>query len=437
MASRQAGTCPITPAERELLATASLTDPAIRDHPDAFYAAMRRHEPVFYDEKAGMWLVTRFDDAQTVLRDSETYSAERGYNSQFAKGFIDEFSAILKAEGGGFFPDVIKSDPPRHTRIRRLMDNAFTAHRVKQLEPNIARIAVDLVEKMIAKAEAGEEVDGVADFATPMTIHVICEQLGIFDVEAETIKRWSHALIQQIGMVQTREEMIDHARQVAECQNYLIAQIRDRQANPREDMISDLVHARAEGDADPTLNFEETVSLVRALLIAGNETTSTGMGHLVFILATQPETARRLHESIDDDRLLTRFVEEMLRMDPPIRVTSRMTTREVELGGRIIPEGAHLLLVYGSLNFDESQFACPHAFDLDRPNLTRQLAFGAGVHRCIGAALARMELKVAAREIVRRLDDIKLMIPAEQLRYVPSMATHRIAYMPISFTRRK
>jgi cytochrome P450 len=113
-----------------------------------------------------------------------------------------------------------------------------------------------------------------------------------------------------------------------------------------------------------------------------------------------------------------------------------MTTREVELGGKTLPEGAHILLAYGSLNFDEREFSCPHEFDVDRPNLTRQLAFGAGAHRCIGAALARMELKVAAREIVRKLDRIKLMMPAEDLTYVPSIATHRIAHMPISFSRR-
>jgi cytochrome P450 len=430
MDSQEAASCP-----RALLETGTLTDPATRDHPEAFYAAMREHDPVFYDAKLGSWLVARYEDAQTVLRDSETYSAERGYNTQFAKGFIEEFSAILKAEGGGFFPDVIKSDPPRHTRIRKLTDAAFSAHRVKQLESGIVEIAADLVDEMLARIEAGHEVDGVADFATPMTIRVICKQLGIHDVPTETIKRWSHALIQQIGMVQTREEMVAHARQVAECQNYLIAQIHDRKANPKEDMISDLVHARTDDD-DAALDFAETVSLVRALLIAGNETTSTGMGHLVYILATQPETAQRLHDSIDDDRLFGRFVEEMLRMDPPIRVTSRMTTREVELGGKTLPEGAHILLAYGSLNFDEREFSCPHEFDVDRPNLTRQLAFGAGAHRCIGAALARMELKVAAREIVRKLDRIKLMMPAEDLTYVPSIATHRIAYMPISFSRR-
>lgn len=435
MASQEAGGCPVARADRALLETGTLTDPAIRDHPDAFYAAMREHDPVFYDAKLGSWLIARYEDAQTVLRDSETYSAERGYNTQFAKGFIDEFSAILKAEGGGFFPDVIKSDPPRHTRIRKLTDAAFSAHRVKQLEPGIVEIAADLVDAMLAKAEAGEQVDGVADFATPMTIRVICKQLGIHDVPTETIKRWSHALIQQIGMVQTREEMVAHARQVAECQNYLIAQIHDRKVHPKEDMISDLVHARTDDD-DAALDFAETVSLVRALLIAGNETTSTGMGHLVYILATQPETAQRLYDSIDDDRLFGRFVEEMLRMDPPIRVTSRMTTREVELGGKTLPEGAHILLAYGSLNFDEREFACPHDFDVDRPNLTKQLAFGAGAHRCIGAALARMELKVAAREIVRKLDRIRLMMPVENLTYVPSIATHRIAYMPISFTRR-
>lgn len=430
MDSQDTASCP-----RALLETGTLTDPAIRDHPAAFYAAMRELEPVFYDAKLGSWLIARYEDAQTVLRDSETYSAERGYNTQFAKGFIEEFSEILKAEGGGFFPDVIKSDPPRHTRIRKLTDAAFSAHRVKQLEPGIIEIAAELVEGMLAKAEAGEEVDGVADFATPMTIRVICKQLGIHDVPTDTIKRWSHALIQQIGMVQTREEMIAHARQVAECQNYLIAQIHDRKANPKEDMISDLVHARTDDD-NAVLDFAETVSLVRALLIAGNETTSTGMGHLVYILATQPDTAQRLHDAIDDDRLFGRFVEEMLRMDPPIRVTSRMTTREVELGGKILPEGAHILLAYGSLNFDEREFACPQVFDVDRPNLTKQLAFGAGAHRCIGAALARMELKVAAREIVRKLDRINLMMPAGELTYVPSIATHRIAYMPISFSRR-
>ncbi|RYD89692.1 MAG: cytochrome P450, partial [Sphingomonadales bacterium] len=202
MASQEAGTCPMASADRALLATGTLTDPAIRDHPDAFYAAMRRQEPVFYDAKLGAWLVSRYEDAQTVLRDAEAYSAERGYNNQFAKGFIDEFRGILEAEGGGFFPDVIKSDPPRHTRIRKLTDAAFSAHRVKALGPGIAEIAADLVDTMAAKGEA----DGVADFATPMTIRVICKQLGIHDVDAETIKRWSHALIQQIGMVQTRDE---------------------------------------------------------------------------------------------------------------------------------------------------------------------------------------------------------------------------------------
>ena len=184
MDSQEAASCP-----RALLETGTLTDPATRDHPDAFYAAMREHEPVFYDAKLGSWLVSRYDDAQTVLRDSETYSAERGYNTQFAKGFIQEFSAILKAEGGGFFPDVIKSDPPRHTRIRKLTDAAFSAHRVKQLEPGIIEIAAHLVEEMLAKIEAGPPVDGVADFATPMTIRVICTQLGLHRQTHRAVQR--------------------------------------------------------------------------------------------------------------------------------------------------------------------------------------------------------------------------------------------------------
>lgn len=309
------GDCPMAGAQRALLASATLSDAAVRDRPGPFYAAMRAQAPVFYDEKVGAYLVARYDDLRTVFADDRTYSAELGYNARMAKGYFDEFKAILERDGGGYFPDAIKSDPPRHTRIRKLMESAFSPHRVRLLEPEIVKTAADLVAKIAAKGEA----EGVRDFSVPMTIRVICHQLGIGDFDTDKIKRWSHAMLQQIGMVQSREQMVAHAKEICDCQNFIIGEIKDRQKHRREDMISDLVYARLEGDETPELAFVETVSLVRALLVAGNETTTTGMSNLLFNLATRPEIVERLHAGLDNDSLLLRFVDEVLRTDPPIR----------------------------------------------------------------------------------------------------------------------
>ena len=422
--------CPAGTDEAALLSHGSLTDPVISARPTAYYAAMRKEDPVHYDEKLGMYLVSRYEDLQTVLRDPATFSMEQGYKEQYAKGFAAELKEILIRDGGGFFPDAIMTDPPYHTRIRRLMEGAFTGHRVKQLEPRITELISGIIEKVADKGQA----DGVKDIAVPITIAVICEQLGLSHFDADKIQRWSHAVTQQIGRMQTREQMQAHAREICDLQNYLIARMKEREADPREDMISDIVHARLEDGT--RLTFAEAVSLVRALLIAGNETTATAMANLLFILATQPEVARQLQDAVDDDRLLNRFVEELLRIEAPVRGLSRMTTKEVELGGKLLPRGAHMLLLYASANDDPKEFACPRQFDLNRGNIGRHLAFGAGVHRCIGLALARMEIKVAAREIVRRLENIKLTVAPEEITYLPTVATHSIACLPISFTRR-
>ncbi len=415
------------------LGRASLTDPNNISEPREFYRAMRTQDPVYFDPQLQMYLVSRYEDLQTVLRDPITYSSEKGYVEQYAKGFFEEFRLILERDGGGFFPDAIMSDPPEHTRIRRLLDKAFTAHRVKALEPTITQLVIDMIDELAARGQA----DGVKDFAQPMTIRIICAQLGLQQFDADRISRWSSAVVAQIGRMQSREQMIENAREICELQNYLIARIRERQQQPGEDMISDLVHARTDDDENPTLTFKEVVSLVRALLIAGNETTATALGNLMFILATRADLLQQLQAGVDDERFMNRFVEELLRFSPPVRGLSRMTIREVQLGGTKLPAGAHMLLLFASGNDDETEFACPRDFDMDRPNLARHVAFGAGVHRCIGAALARMEIKVAAREIVRRLQDIRLSVPVQEVRYLPTVATHSIAQLPLTFSRRQ
>ena len=421
-------------AELDLIENGTLADYAIQSQPNAFYAALRHGDPVHHDPKLDSWLITRHEDIAFVQSDPITFSVNKGYHTQQARGMQAEYQEILRTEGGGYFPDAIMSDPPYHTRIRKLMESAFTAHRVKDLEPRITAVVSELLDSVADKGTA----NAVKDIAVPLTIRVIVEQLGLDHGMEDKISRWSVAVTAQIGRMQDREQMLDHARQICDLQHYLIGKMKAREENPGEDMISDIVHSELpnpDGTTDK-LTFAEAVSLIRAMLIAGNDTTATAIGNLFFLMATRPEIAEKLKEVAEDDRKLSRFVEELMRLEPPVRALSRMTTKEVVIGGTTVPEGAHLLLVYGSGNDDETVFPDPRNFDLERPNLGRHVAFGGGPHRCVGIALARMEVKVMAREIVRRLDDIKLAIPVEEVRYVPTVATRTIESLPITFKRR-
>jgi len=432
--SDPAGHCPVTGGARSPLEGASLTEPRNIAHPHEFYRRMRTLDPVYFDEKLGMYLVSRYEDIWTVLKDPVTFSFKKGYEDTYANGHFEEFRRLLERDGQGFFPDVIMEDPPAHTRVRRLTEKAFTAHRVATLEPRISEIAVDLIEGMVRRSEEGEVVDGVTDFAASFTIKVICEQLGIRHFQSENIQRWSLAYVAQISRMQDREMMIENARQVCELQNFIIKEMKAREQEPREDMISDIVHAQLEDGT--TLTFKEAVSIIRALIIGGNETTATALSNLLLLLATRPEIAARLRISADDDRQLTRFVEELLRLAPPSRALSRTTTREVELGGKRMPKGTQMLLVFESGNDDETEFACPREFDPERKNLAKHVSFGGGVHRCIGSSLARMEIKVAARELARRVGDIRLTIPPEEVQYLQTVATHSIKALPLRAFRR-
>jgi len=156
----------------------------------------------------------------------------------------------------------------------------------------------------------------------------------------------------------------------------------------------------------------------------------------MLILATQPALAKQLHESAHDERMLTRFVEEVLRLEPPAHGLFRTTTKEVDLGGKILPAYAQICILFASANDDDTHFPCPRTVDVNRPNINKHLTFGAGIHLCIGAALARMEIKVAAQEIIKRLDNIRLAIPVEDLAYLPTLATQTLERLPLTFSRR-
>jgi cytochrome P450 len=201
-------------------------------------------------------------------------------------------------------------------------------------------------------------------------------------------------------------------------------------------MISDLVHARLDDDAAPVLSFQEQVATIRGFLIAGNDTTAAAIANLMLVLTLQEGLADELYPKVDDERVMMRFVEEILRLEPPVHGLFRTAMKDVTLGGTDIPAMSQICVLFASANDDESKFACPRDLSMERPNLASHMSFGAGIHRCVGAALARMEIKVAAQEIIRRLDDLRLAIPVSELTYLPTLATQTLERLPLSFKRR-
>lgn len=408
-------------------------DEAIRNNPFPFYRALRKQDPVYYDPGLDLYLVTRYQDAITVLHDDQTYSLEHGYQDRYGNGFIEEFAAIMERDGGGFIRD-LAIDPPAHTRLRRLTEKAFTAHRVKHLEPGIRQIVIDLIEPLAARGHG----DGIKEIGGPLTARIISEQLGFdwAEVGAERVAVWTKAVLDQIGRMQTREGMLENAREMCDLQNFIIRYIEDREREPREDMISDIVHAELADGENPRLSRDEQVSTIRGFLIAGNDTTAAAIANVLLILATEPGLAEELYPQVDNDRVMNRFVEEVLRLQPPVHGLFRTAMKEVELGGTKIPAMSQICVMYASANDDDAKFPEPRKLDIERPNVGANLTFGSGIHKCVGIALARMEIKLAAQEFIRRLKDIRLAVPASDLKYLPTLASQTLETLPLTFTRR-
>jgi cytochrome P450 len=410
----------------------SLADKNTVGCPFGYYQAMREEDPVHFDDKAGLYIVSRYEDVQKALAQPLVFSSGLGFEAQGRAEYSDEIDAYYASQGLPKLLNVVTSDPPYHTRIRSLMDKAFTAHRVASMEGYIREVADELIDGFI---DAGQ-VEFVHQFAIPFPIFIIADQLGVPRSEFKAFRRWSDATVEPLGRLLSKERAMWCAEQTVEMWRYLTERFDERRTAPTEDMISDLVHARIDDPENPALSQMELFQVVRGLIVAGNETTTTAIGNALLTLARAPELVERLYAAQDDDRTFTRFAEEVLRLESPVQGLPRITTESVELGGVTIPKGALVFLGYGSANRDDAKFACPEQFDVDRKNVGQHLAFGSGIHRCVGAMLARMEIKVATRQAVRRMTDIQLAIQDSEVTYTPSMLVRALTRLPLTMSRR-
>jgi len=374
-----------------------------RKDPYPLYAWLREHEPVHYNERRKVFALTRFADVMAAAHDADTFSSAWG-------------PSITGQESR--FPNVIAMDNPRHDQLRKLVSRGFTPRAMAKIADDVERITAELIDRFIERGS----VELVEEFSGPLPILVIAALLGIDLPDVPMFKGWADALVRQ----DTEDsESVAAARSAYQgIDAYIREAIRDREARPRDDLITRLVQAEVDGER---LSVEEVVGFCFLLMVAGTETTTNLIGNATVALVQQPEVKAELAQNA---RLLDNAIEEFLRYIGPVQSLGRQATRDVTLHGVTIPEGSRVALLWAAANRDPAEFDEPDRLDIHR-TFKRHVALGHGIHYCLGAALARMETKSAFEAMLTRLPNWQLL--DDEVSYAPSPQVRSPKFLNLSF----
>ncbi len=385
-------------------------DPEFRANPYPHYPPLLEGPPRQLNLFMLTTLVARYNDVLAVLRDHERFSVRRP--EVVMRERVDPF-------GGA--PTILTADPPVHSRLRRLVSKAFTPRRVRELEPRVREITNELLDRAADKGS----FEVMADLANPLPVIVIAELLGVPAADHDQFKRWSNSLISSFALdprVGPSEEGIK-AKDLL--RDYLRSEIEKRRAAPSDDLVGALVAARDESEA---LSEDELLAFVVLLLLAGNETTTNLIGNGLLALCRNPDQQERLSNEPD---LIPKAIEEMLRYDPPVQMTVRTATAAADIGGTEIAGNTLVFVLLAAANRDPRQFPTPQKFDVGRePN--EHVAFGEGIHFCLGAPLARLEGAIAIGAVLQRFPHLRLADPGAKLTYRGSLALRGLQQLPLA-----
>lgn len=401
------------------LSLSNLTHPEVRVDPYPFYRELRSQDPIHWDEALGFWVLTRYADIAAVYADPR-FSRALGLRRGFERLPEDE-QRIAEPVYHAFSKTMFYSDPPYHTRLRGLVNNAFTPHAVEQMRPYIQRTVDDLLDSIEAKGK----FDAIHDLAHPLPIMVIAQMLGLPAEDRGRFKQWSDDLFAILGSVPHAPELMERAaHSLAELTQYLTTMSDTRRRQPQSDLLTALVSVAEKGER---LSKEELIANVTILLSAGHETTSNLIGNGLLALLRHPEQWQILSQ---DSRLIPSAVEEIMRYDNPVQIAYRSAAEDVEVGGKHIRKGQLVNSILAAGNRDPERFSDPDKFDVRRDE-GRHLGFGLGIHFCIGAPLVRLEAQIAFGAILRRFPHLRLA--SEKLEWQEHPIFRGVTSLPLLF----
>lgn len=368
-------------------------NPYSRSHlgnPHPVYAALREERPVHLNERPRFWAISRFEDVEAALRQWPVFSSASGIT-------LDGFSGIK--------PMIILMDPPRQAELRRVLQKAFTAKRIGAQESLIRRTARALLDAISSE----DEVDLVSTFTAPFPIMVIAEMLGVDPCDRDLFKEWSNGIMateagDYESLVSNYDRIFDYFRGV----------LAARRSSPRDDLVTALVQAEVDGHK---LTDDDILGFCALLLIAGNETTTNLLGNAATVLAAHPDARAQI---VADMSLLPNAIEEVLRFDGPVPTLTRTTTTDIEICGHTISAGEKVMLLLAAANRDPRMFDDADRFDIHRV-ARKHIAFGSGIHFCMGANLARLEARIALEELLCRFPEYSVAADALSYLNTPSI----------------
>ncbi len=394
-------------------------------HPAALFERLRAQAPLAYVSTfggfGGAWIATTYDDAVAILKDPRFIRDV----SKVARPITDQAQRDAIASLAKLFAwrrDMLQVDPPDHTRLRSLVSQAFTPRMIEQLRPRIQQIADGLLDAVQNRGQ----MDLIAEFALPLPITVISEMLGIPAPDRPRFRAWSQTLVNASGDLAALAQDATIVAAVEAFLGYITGFLADKRAHPGADLTSDLIQAEEQGDA---LNETELISMIFLLIVAGHETTVNLIGNGTLALLEHPDQLRLLQS---DPSLLPAAIEELLRYTPPVTFTARWASEDVPLHGKVIHKGEIVVVSLAGADTDPQQFPDPDTLDLTREE-KQNLAFGKGIHYCLGAPLARLEGQIAIGTLLRRLPQLRLACEPDQAVWNRGLGLRGLTSLPVAF----
>ena len=386
----------------------NLIAPETLECPYPFYEALHEEAPVHFVPELGMAVVSTYDLLTEVVHDPITYSSAiptgpADLVGEQAEAVDEELAELRRINLRSSAPTLLAADPPHHMRYRSLVNKALSARRVARMEGYVREIVTGVIDDFIDDGKC----DFTKQFADEIPMAVVADQIGVPRADLKDYKKRADAAIGGIERQIPPEEERAILKGAAELQEYFLMRAQERRENPKDDILTTLATAEMDHpeDGKRPLNDSEILSILSQLQVAGKETTAHCIGSTMLLFIENPDELAKVQA---DPSLIHNMVEETLRTETPVRALFRTTTKPVTLGGVDLPEGQLMMLIYAAANRDENQFENAADFEVERENAREQMAFSAGPHYCIGAALARMEIRVAFEEVLKRMKNFRL-----------------------------